>query len=1131
MSFDKMENGNSLPLPESSNSRLPTNEITDQFVELFNQCQISRIPVQLSFKDSLMSKALKKLSPSGIKELCNFIKKYFREKLLEKIDKESIYKSIFDAYAENIKEFNQLRSLITESRGELKRIAMAKSCVELRPRLASYTIKSFKLKDEQLRKKLALDLVKKTPDEVTANIKNFELTELNLIEVIKALLMSSPVSLLSKSHEVPSILIVQALIQILADSPSFFQTLTDVCRNKLLSIHQFIPLFISVHGFSGRYFGKKQLVRACHLKKRFPLEWQLFLEHLSQKDARAPFFHLADCLSIPYEEQEFDQRVAQVVALVHCEGRSVMRSLIHALLHELLEPRLTIDHLRKFSAFEIGLKMSFPKLLLFIQENHPLYMNEQASAINGNFLSNIAFPIPKPEKTVKLILNNYKDRNEYAWLLKILNVNNLSNFHDYLLFLGINVHSTFLDQDQYDVLRWLLLKSGLDLKANLLAPHSIFKNYFNYFVNEYWFNEFLQIDNPELFAELFINTVLLFEINSEFNDLHKLIRRCYARKHVDLYELVSHPLCNKEIILLLNKCWTYYSEESEGQPRQLLEGLFGFLIKYDQKSFEFIEKNYPEIFSLSVNNPNEIPFRFLFEEAQAVQTNIDRFPSLIGVALLKKDYFPLLIFLLSSINFRFDADQRKLINDLLQDPVQRSSLETFIYYLNRIPGEFGKTGFLLISNFIHHTSGVLPEGLLDQLMLQFFVKKYVSVIDDVVMNFMLSNRIFSSILFRNRESIGQLISCNSDPFTQKVKLLFLAYLDPSLIRQIAQETSQEYTENCLNEIISLPALFQHPVTVRLAIQQCHQEWTLHLSDAEEPSVLAGYISQLYAQLPFHSILSLIHDPSLQAMALAVLNLMDVSAQSIIIPTIGERLSEHLRPLPLMQQINFLGMATKEQKIGFFNILELNALTPSCMTGWTEMQPILENEFENLKISSPLQARRCRLFNDRLNSYLTTVAMVRGQIAQLNEKLIAKEHLEDFPADTGTSQATRKLHEEAQGVTLTALIEERITSYVQSLEDFIQTINLFQDRVKKLNLEEEEVPVHYICVISGDLMADPVRASDGFVYDRSSIEKWIAEKIQNKHQVKSPRTNVELSSHELTVEDDLRKEIEDFQKLK
>jgi hypothetical protein len=61
-----------------------------------------------------------------------------------------------------------------------------------------------------------------------------------------------------------------------------------------------------------------------------------------------------------------------------------------------------------------------------------------------------------------------------------------------------------------------------------------------------------------------------------------------------------------------------------------------------------------------------------------------------------------------------------------------------------------------------------------------------------------------------------------------------------------------------------------------------------------------------------------------------------------------------------------------------------------------------------------------------------------------------------------------------------------------------------------NADEGE---EFKCIITGDLMHNPVHAADGFVYEYEGIMGWFNhEDNATKHRIKSPRTNLPMSKH-------------------
>ena len=64
-----------------------------------------------------------------------------------------------------------------------------------------------------------------------------------------------------------------------------------------------------------------------------------------------------------------------------------------------------------------------------------------------------------------------------------------------------------------------------------------------------------------------------------------------------------------------------------------------------------------------------------------------------------------------------------------------------------------------------------------------------------------------------------------------------------------------------------------------------------------------------------------------------------------------------------------------------------------------------------------------------------------------------------------------------------------------------------------------IPLHHMCRLSLERMTDPVRAADGFLYERSCIDAWL------RTSDASPVTNRPLANRTLTPELGLRKELQ------
>jgi hypothetical protein len=72
-----------------------------------------------------------------------------------------------------------------------------------------------------------------------------------------------------------------------------------------------------------------------------------------------------------------------------------------------------------------------------------------------------------------------------------------------------------------------------------------------------------------------------------------------------------------------------------------------------------------------------------------------------------------------------------------------------------------------------------------------------------------------------------------------------------------------------------------------------------------------------------------------------------------------------------------------------------------------------------------------------------------------------------------------------------------------------------------------VPADFYDVISGDLMTDPVMASDGHSYSRDSITEWMQTCTRERRQPTSPMTREVLTSTDLQPNITLKKAIEEY----
>lgn len=100
---------------------------------------------------------------------------------------------------------------------------------------------------------------------------------------------------------------------------------------------------------------------------------------------------------------------------------------------------------------------------------------------------------------------------------------------------------------------------------------------------------------------------------------------------------------------------------------------------------------------------------------------------------------------------------------------------------------------------------------------------------------------------------------------------------------------------------------------------------------------------------------------------------------------------------------------------------------------------------------------------------------------------------------------------------------RVVKTVKELNEIFNNITIPEINISSLlaALPDNSIPHHFNCCITQDIMTNPVKTIDGFIYERDAIETW----FQYKHT--APLTGLLLSSISLEPCIELKKQIEEF----
>ena len=100
---------------------------------------------------------------------------------------------------------------------------------------------------------------------------------------------------------------------------------------------------------------------------------------------------------------------------------------------------------------------------------------------------------------------------------------------------------------------------------------------------------------------------------------------------------------------------------------------------------------------------------------------------------------------------------------------------------------------------------------------------------------------------------------------------------------------------------------------------------------------------------------------------------------------------------------------------------------------------------------------------------------------------------------------------------------RVVKTVKELNEMFSNVDIPEIDMDSLltALPDGSIPHHFNCSILQDIMSDPVKTVDGFIYERDAIERW----LQHKHT--APLTGLPLPSIVLEPCVELKKQIDEF----
>lgn len=449
----------------------------------------------------------------------------------------------------------------------------------------------------------------------------------------------------------------------------------------------------------------------------------------------------------------------------------------------------------------------------------------------------------------------------------------------------------------------------------------------------------------------------------------------------------------------------------------------------------------------------------------------------------------------------------------------------FFHFIHTDVPSDQKFALLKFHLYLHNALLVLPSylqqnrfhSLADQLFNQLFSGEgFFQLIDYQAMTYLFSNDIIVRHLAGTRQDlIEAFLEKIPKPLSLEQRLLFLPFLPPVQIHTTIQELTIEYRDHMLHSPIIEPELFEQEAPASTAISQCHQTWVSQIEwragqSEGATNTLLGLVEKVYRKISFRTIAIAASDPGLSDIIYAALRALSPIQQMVALPQFSkEQFTSFLSLFPIGQQAAYLAMGTKEQKHAYLSALNCELLLTEAVLKWPEFKFSIANAVNTLLPDERGAPRQLRKLKEILVEQFLQLKQAQRQFEFFKRKLLSRD---DFSNEE-------------------TLIAAKITPISKQFEEVLAEYSLLETKIEKHAVKIEEVPNEFLCPISGVIMTDPVRITDGTeqAYERSAIEKWFKEKRDSDQPLTSPLTNRPLNSDQLVPDEDLRKRIENFQK--
>jgi len=235
----------------------------------------------------------------------------------------------------------------------------------------------------------------------------------------------------------------------------------------------------------------------------------------------------------------------------------------------------------------------------------------------------------------------------------------------------------------------------------------------------------------------------------------------------------------------------------------------------------------------------------------------------------------------------------------------------------------------------------------------------------------------------------------------------------------------------------------------------------------------------------------------------------------VVPLLStEEFETFISPLSFAEKLNFLRVATAEQKHEYLKNLTLENFAE--LSIWNdEMDLILEELNTFLENQDIYDKQQCRSKYEELRQ-----TWVQGQ---KHLTLLAKE-------EASAVKLVHNLTIYDNTADITLLINTKLKPFIKQVKEINKSLKVIRTIIwEKLNahplLQVQVIPDEFLCPITGDIIKSPMRDKYGQNYEEELILEWVREKGT------SPMTRQPLTVEDLTHNPELKARIEEFFRIK